>query len=162
MLIFIGQHGRLFEGVQWCWQNVDPPFGPQIWTLFWTPFWTHKLFWRKKNMTVHVKTCINAVQMPMPLFRQETQAITRRCEHNTGEHTLQWTCILSKCIFIFFERTFIFFTAHSIQMQARSLCFFLTYLTFSKNRSLLLAEQEVGPNSFITDLEVVTNVYDVA
>ena len=31
-------------------------------------------FWRKKNMTAHAKTCINAVRTRMRLFHQETQA----------------------------------------------------------------------------------------
>ena len=61
-----------------CWQNVDPPFGPRIctllWTSFWTLSWTRKFFWRKKNMTVHAKTCVNAVWTRMHLFHQKTQA----------------------------------------------------------------------------------------
>ena len=61
----------------------------------------------------------------------------------------------------FFEHTFAYFAARSLPTQART--FFRTYLTFGKrSRSLLLAEQEVGPNSFVADLEVVTNVRDIA
>ena len=103
-------------------------------------------------MTVHTKTCINAVRTPMRLFRQETRANAPRCEH---EHILPQMAL--------------FFFPNAPSFLSQLFCckcwlerFFRTYLTFGKNRSLLLAEQEVGPNCVIADLEVVTNVRDIA
>ena len=134
-----------------CWQNVDHPF--------WTPFWNRKFFWRKKNIPVHVNTCINAVQTPMRLFRQETQANAPRCE---DEHWQTHSPMaLHLCTFIFFWMHLCFFTAHSLQMQARtSLHFFRMYLTFSKNRSLLLAEQEVSEKFAEAD-DYLVNIIEV-
>ena len=141
---------------QWMLTKRGPPFGPRIWTLFrtlfWTPFWTRKFFWRKKNMTAHAKTCINAVRTRMRLFHQETQA----------NAISKGPAFFPNAPSFFFERTLVFFAARSLPTQART--FFRTYLTFGKNRSrsLLLAEQDVGPNSFVADLKVVTNVRDIA
>ena len=109
-------------------------------------------------MTVHAKTCINPVRMPMHLFHQETQVNTPRCEHECRRtHSPMALCFFQSHLGVFFRAHLGFFAAHSLQMQAQtSLHFFRMYLTFGKNRSLLLAEQEFGPNSFITDIEVVT------
>ena len=133
---------------QWILTKRGPPFGPRIWTLF----WTRKFFWRKKNMTAHAETCINAVRTRMRLFHQETQA----------NALSNGPAFFPNAPSFFFERTFVFFEARSLPTQART--FFRTYLTFGKNRSrsLLLAEQDVDPNSFVADLKVVTNVRDIA
>ena len=90
-------------------------------------------------MTAHAKTCVNAVRTRMRLFHQETQANAL----SNGP--------------AFFPNA-----PRSLPTQTRT--FFRTYLTLGKNRSrsLLLAEQDVGPNSFVADLEVVTNVRDIA
>ena len=77
-------------------------------------------------------------------------------------YTLQWPCVFSKRTFVFFSNVpKFFFAARSLPTQART--FFRTYLTFGKNRSrsLLLAEQDVDPNSFVADLKVVTNARDI-
>ena len=114
-------------------------------------------------MTVHAKTCINPVRMPMHLFHQETQVNAPRCEHECRRtHSPMALCFFQSHLGVFFRAHLGFFAAHSLQMQAQtSLHFFRMYLTFGKNRSLLLAEQEVGPNSFITDIEVVTTARDI-
>ena len=103
-------------------------------------------------MTAHAETCINAVRTRMRLFHQETQA----------NALSNGPAFFPNAPSFFFERTFVFFEARSLPTQART--FFRTYLTFGKNRSrsLLLAEQDVGPNSFVADLKVVTNVRDIA
>ena len=102
-------------------------------------------------MTVHAKTCINAVRTRIRLFHQETQQ----------KHSPMALRFFQTHLRFFFEHTFAYFAARSLPTQART--FFRTYLTFGKrSRSLLLAEQEVGPNSFVADLEVVTNVRDIA
>ena len=98
-----------------CWQNVDPPFGPRICTLFWTSFWTlswtRKFFWRKKNMTVHAKTCVNAVWTRMHLFHQKTQA----------NALSNGPAVFFRRTFVFFERTFVFLAARSLlDTQART------------------------------------------
>ena len=149
-----------------------PPFGPRIWTLFWTPFWTpfwtSKFFWTKKNMTVHAKTSINAVRTPI------CNAFVS--PGNAGECTKVWTSTQANTPPValrfcqthlrFFSNTPSFFSqlVHYKCRLERTFVFIRTFLTFGKNRSLLLTEQEVGPNranSFIADLEVVTNVRDI-
>ena len=60
-------------------------------------------------MTAHAKTCINAVQTRMRLFHQETQANALSNGPAFFPNTPS---------FFFFERTFIFFAARSLPMQA--------------------------------------------
>ena len=102
-------------------------------------------------MTVQTKTCINAARTRIRLFHKETQTNTL----SNGP------VLFPNGPSFFSERTFFYFAARSLPTQARTV--FRTYLTCGKNRSrsLLLTEQEVGPNSFVADLEVVTNVRDI-
>ena len=104
-------------------------------------------------------------QYAMRLFRQETQANAPRCEHERRQTHSPMALRFIQMHLRFFRTHLCFFRSSFVTNAGSNEPSFFSNVPDPRQEQITLAEQEVGPNranNFTAELEVVTNVRDIA